>query len=197
MVAKALHKVLLLVRVSWVLMICFVGASGESYATGQLYKINTQYTRLIFSSRKDVATFNKSIAFPTKKTLSGLFSGSSSEHIERELPRKVDLLFEKVQQILDMRKPMRKVRVRIYKNNAELQKAYRKIFKRKGNVRGWYVYEYNTVFLNVKDVHAGMLAHELGHAIIDHYLEVRPPRATAEILARYVDEHLFEEVRRY
>jgi hypothetical protein len=37
-----------------------------------------------------------------------------------------------------------------------------------------------------------MLAHEMAHSIIDHYLRVRPPHATAEILARYVDGHLFE-----
>ena len=42
----------------------------------------------------------------------------------------------------------------------------------------------------MQDVHAGMLAHELAHAIIDHYLTVRPPAQTAEILARYVDSHL-------
>ena len=75
--------------------------------------------------------------------------------------------------------------------------AYRRIYHRKATVRGWYVYAYNTVYLNVQDVHEGMLAHELGHAIIDHYLEVRPPRATAEILARYVDKNLYEEVKKY
>ena len=44
--------------------------------------------------------------------------------------------------------------------------------------------------MNAEDVHEGMLAHEIAHSIIDHYLLVRPPRATAEILSRYVDAHL-------
>jgi hypothetical protein len=35
-----------------------------------------------------------------------------------------------------------------------------------------------------------MLAHEMAHCVIDHYLLIRPPMATAEILARYVDSHL-------
>ncbi|MEH0019750.1 MAG: hypothetical protein V6Z89_08855 [Desulfobacter sp.] len=42
-----------------------------------------------------------------------------------------------------------------------------------------------------------MLAHEIAHAVVDHYLDVRPPRATAEILARYVDAHLNEEAKVY
>jgi len=40
-----------------------------------------------------------------------------------------------------------------------------------------------------------MLAHEIAHAIVDNYLSVRPPRATAEILARYVGKHLNKRVK--
>jgi hypothetical protein len=96
-----------------------------------------------------------------------------------------------------MRKQMRKVRVRLFSNRQQLRQAYIKIYGRDSKVRGWYVYDFNTVYLNVSEVHEGMFAHELGHAIIDNFLTVRPPRATAEILARYVDKHLFEEVRQY
>jgi len=42
-----------------------------------------------------------------------------------------------------------------------------------------------------------MLAHEIAHAIIDNYLSVRPPRATAEILARYVGKHLNKKAKVY
>jgi Zn-dependent peptidase ImmA (M78 family) len=144
-----------------------------------------------------MAVFNNAINYSAGSSLSSFFSSRNSYDHEKELVRKVDLLFEKVQAILDMRKRMRKVRVRLFSNSDQLQKAYQKIFGSPCHVRGWYVYDFNTVFLNVRDVHEGMLAHELGHAIIDHYLTVRPPRATAEILAKYVDKHLFDEVKKY
>jgi hypothetical protein len=41
-------------------------------------------------------------------------------------------------------------------------------------------------------MYEGILAHEIAHSIIDNYLLILPPKATAEILARYVDEHLFD-----
>jgi hypothetical protein len=44
--------------------------------------------------------------------------------------------------------------------------------------------------VSVADLHEGMLAHEMAHAIIDHFFAVRPPSSTAEILARYVGKHL-------
>lgn len=174
--------------------ILFYAVSVEA---GQTFTLKTKHTLLTFNSRADVQKFDDSIQYAAKSSLSELFSSKDQKSLERDLVRKVDLIFEKVQLILDMRKPMRRVRVRIFSNEDELHKAYRKIYGRRANVRGWYVYDFNTVFLNAQDVHEGMLAHELGHAIIDHYLEVRPPRATAEILARYVDKNLYEEVKKY
>ena len=170
---------------------------GQCDAGTGKYKVITKHTVLIFNSREDMIVFNKAIDYETSISLSSFFSSSNSFDREKELIRKVDLLFEKVQAILDMRKGMKKVRVRLYSNADQLKKAYRKIFGRTCHIRGWYVYDFNTVFLNVRDVHEGMLAHELGHAIIDHFLTVRPPRATAEILAKYVDKHLFDEVKTY
>ena len=71
------------------------------------------------------------------------------------------------------------------------------IYKKKREYRAWYIFEYNTIYLNVQDLHSEMFAHEMAHAIIDNYLAVRPPRATAEILARYVGKHLNKKAKVY
>jgi len=175
----------------------FVLSAGVCAAGNGSHKVVTKHTVLVFNSVEDMVVFNDAINYGKNSSFGGFFSSPSAQDAEKELIRKVDLLFEKVQLILDMRKKMRKVRVRLFSNSDQLHQAFKKIFKRKCVVRGWYLFEFNTVFLNVDDVHEGMLAHELGHAIIDHYLTVRPPRATAEILAKYVDKHLFEEVKQY
>lgn len=180
-----------------IVILCCLGFVETGFSAEAKYTVETQHTTLMFNSREDMTKFKRAIRFGSANSLSSLWGANTSQNAEAELARKVDLLFEKVQRILDMRKKMRKVRVRVYSNANELREAFEKIYKKKCTVRGWYIYEFNTVFLNVKDVHEGMLAHELGHAIIDHYLEVRPPRATAEILAKYVDMHLHDEVKTY
>lgn len=177
------------------LTLCISTFAGISEA-GVKQIVRTRHTTLEFNSAEDLERFNSKIKY-ADSSFSSLFSSPSHEEIKRKLVKKVDKLFEKVQLILDMRKEMKPVKVRVYSNKQELCAAFQKIFRKKCGVRGWYLYEFNTVFLNVDDVHEGMLAHELGHAIIDHFLTVRPPRATAEILAKYVDKNLFEEVRRY
>ena len=171
--------------------------AGECRAAGGEYTVVTQHTTLVFNAVEDMAVFNKAINYPGGSSLASFFTAPDVKEVESELVRKVDLLFVKVQQILDMHQEMRKIRVRLFSNDEQLAEAYKKIYRQKINVRGWYVYEFDTVFLNVRDVHEGMLAHELGHAVISHFFTVQPPRATAEILAEYVDKHLFDEVKKY
>lgn len=153
--------------------------------------------KYVFQSGNDIKKFNSSIGFSEGVKTSGFFSSLTAQELEAELIKKTDALYEKVQRILDMRKKMKKVQVNVYTSSRELQKVYSSMYKRSGNLRAWYVYRRHTIYMNVDDIHEGMLAHELAHSIIDHYLEIRPPRATAEILARYVDEHLFDKVKTY
>jgi hypothetical protein len=166
-----------------------------SYAADLPLILTTKHTILTFNTEDDVATFNDSIRYEAANSLASIFSSPSSSDVQKDVIRKVDLLFEKVQLILDMRKPMKKVTVRIHSNEGQLKGSFMQLYQQGNNPRGWYLFENNTVYLNVKDVHEGMLAHELGHAIIDNFLSVRPPKATAEILAKYVDVNLFNEVK--
>jgi len=155
--------------------------------------LESDYVRLVFSNRDDIARLNKKIDFGGS---GGWFSSSATTDVEGRLLRKIDAIYDKAQRILDMRKPQQqKLLVRVAGDNDELAATFLRIFKRKGSARAWYVYEYNTVYINVQDVNEGILAHEFAHSIIDHYLAVRPPRASAEILATYVDKYLFGEVQ--
>ena len=172
-------------------------AAEECSAEDGLYVIETKHMTLVFNEIDDVELLNDAINYPPESLASFFYVNTDSENTQQELIQRVDLLFEKVQQILDMHKEMRKIRVRLFSNADQLDVAYSKIYHKKNTMRGWYVHEFNTIFLNVRDVHEGVFAHELGHSIIDHFLSVRPPRATAEILAKYVDKHLFDEVEKY
>ena len=154
--------------------------------------LDTKYTEIHYHSWKDLKKFGNKIDYPPGSLgLKWLFTKKSPDDLENEIKLKVDAVYERVQEILDMRKLMKKVIINICHDKKELHAAYQKIFEKPCHLRAWYVYELNTIYLNVGDAHEGMLAHEIAHSIIDHYLLVRPPKATAEILARYVDEHLF------
>ena len=154
--------------------------------------IETKYTIIYYQSFDDFKKFNCKVKYEQEEWSSKrLFSTHESNNLMERITIKVDALFERVQEILDMRKKMNKVSINIYHDKEQLNDAYSRIYKRPCRFRAWYRYTNNTVYVNVNDLHEGMMAHELAHSIIDHYLLVRPPAASAEILARYVDSHLF------
>jgi len=153
----------------------------------------TKYTIVQYRHIDDLKKFDRSIDFaPDEFSIRGLFSSGDPKDPFGSITRKMDSLFERVQQILDMRKKMKKVIINIYPDAQQFHEAYYHITWTQCQVRSWYLYETNTIYINVDDIHEGILAHEMAHAIINNYLDVRPPRATAEILAVYVDQHLFD-----
>lgn len=155
--------------------------------------LETRYVKLNYLSLADLENFDRKIDYDEDSQGFGFFGGKrKGENFEEGLKKKIDTLYERVQRILDMRKADKKVSVKIYPNKNELWKAYEAIYKKRNQLRAWYIFEYHTIYVNIDDLNEGMLAHEVAHSVIDNFLEVRPPSATAEILARYVDMHLVE-----
>ncbi|MCP4723044.1 MAG: hypothetical protein GY860_26625 [Desulfobacteraceae bacterium] len=191
-----LRRVLCLAFFSGALLVFgLISASAE-----QLYTLKTKYLTLKYENVQDLNTFNEKIDFSPDTSNFSSFSGtsqsSSGTGVEKKMVNKLDALVEKVQLILDMRKPINII-IRIYPDETALHTAYFNIFNTRKKLRAWYIFEYNTIYVNAQDLFSGMLAHEIAHAIVDHFLAVRPPRATAEILARYVDRHLDEKAKVY
>ncbi len=187
-----LRRYFILIWVILLLLYPFGVVQGQTSDDTAWQSIETRHTIIHYQSMEDLKKFNKKVVYYSAgSSITALFSPSSSD-MTGKLKKKVDALYKRVQQILDMRKRMEKVIINVYHNKRQLHEAYNKIFKKKCPFRAWYIYESNTVYINADDLHEGILAHEIGHAIIDHYFSVRPPSATAEILARYVDKHLLD-----
>jgi hypothetical protein len=168
-------------------------AAGDEVKDQQWQTLETKHTIIRYKFPEDLKRINNGIRFSAENQRVLLFSSSRhGKDPAEESSGKVDAIFERVQQILDMRKSMEKVVINVYHDSSQLHAAFFQIYRQPCRIRAWYRYWNNTIYLNARDLHEGMLAHEMAHAIIDHYMVVRPPRATAEILARYVDQHLEE-----
>ena len=188
------RKILLLSLWSNFFFLWTVGTVFADLSTNASWQIlDTKYTAIHYHSVKDLKKFNSNIDYSISSMgLKWLFKKKTPNNIENEIRLKVDAVYEKVQEILDMRKSMEKVTIYISHDKQELHFLYQNMFKKPCQLRAWYVYELNSVYVNADDIHEGILAHEIAHSIVDHYLLIRPPLATAEILARYVDGHLFD-----
>lgn len=109
---------------------------------------------------------------------------------EDELANKIDIIVRKAKKILDMHPQNFHVNIRVYKNEKELWDAYETIFKERVEHRAFYIHKFKTVYIPLENVHESVLAHEIGHSIIDNYFAILPPQKIRELLACYVDVHL-------
>ena len=172
---------------------------GKKQEESPWTRLETRYTIIQFEKIEDLKKFDRKVDFlPSDFSLKSFLSETASQELEGKIRKKIDALYERVQEILDMlKKSEKKIAIQLYPDKKRLAQAYKKIFGAELNVRAWYLYEINTIFINIDDIDEGMLAHEMAHAIIDNYLTTRAPRAAAEILAVYVDTHLFKKTKNY
>jgi|GEM_PF-298661 len=114
----------------------------------------------------------------------------ASNDIEGEIAYKFDLIFFKVQEILDMRPKGLHLNVRIYKGQDDLDRVYMEIFDQDNKFIAYYIFKLNSLFMSEEKISANVMAHEIAHCIVDHYFSVIPPTKVAEMIAQYADAHL-------
>ena len=166
----------------------------------QWKSLETKYVVLKYQSQEDLKHFHEKITYsPGKWRFKSLLNGSGSKSLSEKIGNKIDAMYERVQKILGMHKKRRRVTIIVHGNKEQLRDSYVRICNLSPHAYGhnpvpkaFYMYSFNTIYINVDDLHDGMLAHEMAHAIVDNFIRFQPPEPTAEILARYVDEHLFD-----
>ncbi len=158
----------------------------------------TRHSILRYQSLEDLQKIHKKIDYnPEGWRIKSLFGALEPDNLKKTLAKKIDALFERAQDILGMHKEMDKVTIIVYPNKDKLRNSYSRIcnsstlaYGHSSVPRAFFIYKLNNIYVNVKDLHEGILAHEMAHFIVDNFLNLQPPKPTAEILARYVDKHL-------
>jgi hypothetical protein len=114
--------------------------------------------------------------------------------IEEQLADKLERIFMKIEQVLDMYPQDLHLNIKIFKTQAQLDDEYAKIFgSSDGMLRiSYYIHKHAAIFTTEQAVREGVIAHEMGHAISDHYFLVNPSEKIKELLAQYAEIHLEE-----
>ncbi len=155
------------------------------------WKITKSYfCTLYFKYDVDIDALNKKI--DTYRVDYGLSAKPErlGENAEDEVAYKFDLIFSKVQELLDMRPKDMHLKAKIYRDQNDLDKVYMEIFNEENKFIAFYVFKLNTLFASENKISANVLAHEIAHSIVGHCFSVIPPKKVAEMLAQYADLHL-------
>ena len=152
--------------------------------------VESLYCTIFFKDDIDLAAVDKKI--DTYKIDYGLTEKPprAGNEVKDEIAYKFDLIFFKVQEILDMRPKDLRLNVRIYRGQDDLNRVYVEIFDRNDKFIAYYVFKINTLFASEEKISANVLAHEIAHCVIDHYFSLVPPTKVAEMIAQYADVHI-------
>ncbi|MEA3489424.1 MAG: hypothetical protein U9R44_03655 [Candidatus Omnitrophota bacterium] len=167
--------------------------TSKSYVSPQQGEWRTEksayfdiYYRPDAKLKKIERKLRRRVGFYDRKDLSTGFLNS----IEKKIAYRMDLLFSRAKDILGMYPRVKGVKIMILKDRKELNAEYYRIFGERQNFKSFYIYKHNTIYTTEKDISDSVLAHEMGHVIVDHFFVVRPPEQVRELLAQYVDLHL-------
>ncbi len=126
----------------------------------------------------------------------GLFSYIEASKNPEVVKNRVDNIVERVSKLLDMYPSDLHFNITLYPKDKDVERAFLSM----GGLRiyetapvAFYSHKRRTIYVSIEKLSAGVLAHEIAHAIINVYFDTPPPERMQEILAQYVDRHLWEE----
>jgi len=152
--------------------------------------LDTNYTSICYSDEKGLQRFTRSIG------KSASFFSESTEKNPSATRERVDLLVDRVSRLLDMYPLDLHFNIYVHQTHKDVGNSYVRLSTLGvyGRVPvAFYSHKNKAVYISIENISAGILAHEIAHAIINFYFPESPPERMQEILAQYVDKHLWEE----
>jgi hypothetical protein len=151
------------------------------------YELKTQYTTIIYENEDQLRRFNKEIRLGS---LSYLMRNKKSITTDDEIKNKIDVIVERVETILEMFPNELTFKIVLFSSKDEVQATFKNKYGKNVDYIAFYSPRDRTIFVSVKDIDLGIIAHEIAHIVIDQYYGIPTPAKLHEILAQYVEMHL-------
>jgi hypothetical protein len=158
---------------------------GHSTAYG--LEIKTRYATITYESQAVLKKFNSNLYIGK---LRYLIAGEKNETVEDEVRNKIDMIVEKVESILDMFPVKIKFSIVIHESKSGIHDEFYRIYKKDVDYIAFYSPTENTVFYSARNASLRVVAHEIGHVVVEHYFAISPPPKIHEVLAQYAEMHI-------
>jgi hypothetical protein len=153
---------------------------------GEQKSYKTQYTTIYYSQEDELYDFAKRIS------VSG-FPTSVYERNPIILKNRADRIVYRVMLVLDMHPTDFHFNLHLFNTYRELKEVYRNKGALGKAPIAFYSHRSKAIYISLENLNDGVFAHEVAHAVINAYFGTPPPARMQEILAQYVDKHLWGE----
>lgn len=159
-------------------------------------QFESRYVSLLYDDRLNLSQINEQIDIQENVLNHFKQDGILKKSVPAQLQGKLGTIFQRAKAIMNMHPPGVTVNIRIYSRAEDIKDEYKNLFNReyknhrgKSEVLAFYIFKTNTIYILIDHLKTSVLAHEMGHCIINHFFIIPPPVETQEILAMYVDKH--------
>jgi hypothetical protein len=149
------------------------------------------YTEIFYTEDSDLRKLNRRVSIRWLK-IGSKPAGIKEMSLPGIVTKKFDVIRINVERILDMYPRGSLVGFNILSDQGEVEDVLWKKFRNKTPYRAFYSRRDKNIYLAAERANTNIVAHELAHAVVDLELGAAVPKAVHEILAKYVDTHLYD-----
>lgn len=153
-----------------------------------LAEVKSRYVTLHYTGRDILREFNDNVDLGQK--LGYLIKKKNIVTVEEEVLAKLDAIMEKAEVVLDMFPKDLHIEVVLLPTSDEVSQVFKQKYGKKADHIAYYSLSEDTVYISVEDTKLAVIAHEFGHAIVDHYFSDRPPYTIHELMAQFAEKHI-------
>ena len=152
-------------------------------------EIQTRYATVAFESAEALRRFNKKLHMGS---LGYMLTGKKNETVADEVGNKIDVIVEKAEAVLDCYPDDLKFKIVIRESRAGVREEFERIYRIKKECLAFYTPVENTVFYSSKNTSLQIVAHEIGHAIVENFTVRSLSVTMQELMAQEVQRHITE-----
>src|SRR3989338_8338970 len=153
------------------------GASAEEKAADSSegwFEIKSRYFTIYCEEATNINLIGRRLGRRALFT-SGIYKPNPVSAPPQKVAYRMDMLLERVEEMLDMYPNLGRINVKIFKDRKELNAEYSKIFGVHADYKSFYIHKYSTIYASETDISDSVMAHEMAHAVIDNYFSGLPP----------------------
>ena len=163
------------------------------------FVFQTRYAVVIAENEADFLEMERRLHFSSSgPTQPHRVTGEFSFHPAfPRLAAKIDAILLRTSHLLTLRPPgQSRLQINLVENGKKVQKLHRALMAGQrqgmfgfGSLEAFYEVSSRTIYLSLKDLHEGILAHEMAHYLLCA-ISPQPPSAVQEAWAQYVEANL-------
>ena len=151
------------------------------------YELESRYATITYFDHDDLRQLNNELYMGR---LRSQIRKSSGDTIEDEVIAKIDFIVEKVMVVLDMFPRQLRFSIVIHPNEREVQKDFYRIYNVNVDYIAFYSPSKNRVFYSADNAYLRVVAHEIGHVVVENYFTISPPQRIHEVMAQFAERHV-------